>query len=175
MSIKEYMESIGAEYLGENHHLFSFGPGHVVFEDGNVGDWFINSCIKNCDEERFVSQWTPEQLGLVRTALETLKTYPYKDRYMWAHDGEEPSAEDHDVEGKPLGDWGYWGNDPPCEHIIALRNFLIESGLSVYGENTESPRGWVNVNCEKCQKTYEATLQKPWRTDDDEEDEDDED
>lgn len=59
--------------------------------------------------------------------------------------------------------WGMYGDKPPCEHLLALRKYLTEAKLSVYGEGTDEPEGWVNVCCAKCRRTYEVTLQKPWK------------
>ena len=58
--------------------------------------------------------------------------------------------------------WGAYGDEPPCEHLLALRGYLEEHGLSVWGELTEQPGGWVNVGCETCGRTYEVTLREPW-------------
>lgn len=56
-------------------------------------------------------------------------------------------------------DWGRYGQEPPCEHLVALRNFLEASGLKVWAEHAESPWGWCNVHCSDCQRTYQTTLQ----------------
>ena len=65
-------------------------------------------------------------------------------------------------------DWGNWGGEPPCEHLLSLRNYLEDTGLSVYSEHGESPNGWVNVHCPKCHRTYGVTLQEPFHTDESE-------
>jgi len=58
--------------------------------------------------------------------------------------------------------WGYYNNDPPCEHLLALRKFLEEKDMEVWSEHGTGPHGWVNVHCAACKKTYETTLQTPW-------------
>ena len=45
-----------------------------------------------------------------------------------------------------------------CEHVAALKKFLDEKKLRVYGELTEMPRGWVNVSCSACGQTCEVKL-----------------
>lgn len=52
--------------------------------------------------------------------------------------------------------WGYYGDKPPCEHLIALRKFLEDNEIKIYSEHEED--GWVNVRCKKCQRIYETTL-----------------
>lgn len=59
-------------------------------------------------------------------------------------------------EAAPDG-WGKWGNEPPCEHLVALRNLLFLTGMCVYSEHGE-PDLWVNVSCEKCHRTYEVSF-----------------
>lgn len=56
-------------------------------------------------------------------------------------------------------DWGRYGSEPPCEHLVALRAFLEASGLKVWAEHSEGPWGWCNVHCPHCHRTYETTLQ----------------
>jgi len=53
-------------------------------------------------------------------------------------------------------EWGFWGNEPPCEHMLALREFLIANWMDIWGEFTDD--GFVNVSCERCSRTYETTL-----------------
>ncbi len=53
--------------------------------------------------------------------------------------------------------WGYFGNEPPCNHLIELRSFLETFGLDVYSEHGEPDR-WVNVHCQQCHKTYEVSF-----------------
>lgn len=60
--------------------------------------------------------------------------------------------------------WGHYGRNPPCEHLLALRAFLVANGLAVWAEHSEGPNGWVNVGCDACQRTYEVTLRAPWAT-----------
>lgn len=55
-------------------------------------------------------------------------------------------------------EWGRYGNKPPCEHLIALRNFLAKTGLAIWSEHGEQPAGWVNVSCPHCHRTYETEL-----------------
>jgi len=59
--------------------------------------------------------------------------------------------------------WGQWGDESACEHLLALREYLLANELSVSGEGTQNPRGWVNVHCARCNRTYEVTLQKPFK------------
>lgn len=59
-------------------------------------------------------------------------------------------------------EWGFYGNEPPCMHLTALRKWLNEMGMSIWGERTEQPAGWVNVNCVTCGRTYEVTLREPF-------------
>ena len=54
--------------------------------------------------------------------------------------------------------WGMWGEQPPCEHLTALREFLEQHKLTVWSEHGEEPHGWVNVGCDVCRRTYETTL-----------------
>jgi hypothetical protein len=60
--------------------------------------------------------------------------------------------------------WGMYGDKEPCGHLLALHQFLIENEMEIYGEGTEDPSGWVNVHCERCNRTYEVTLMDPWET-----------
>jgi len=53
--------------------------------------------------------------------------------------------------------WGSWGDEPACEHLVALRNMLQLTGLCVYSESGE-PDLWVNVSCEHCKRTYEVSF-----------------
>lgn len=55
--------------------------------------------------------------------------------------------------------WGKYGDEEPCVHLIALREFLQANCLAVYSEHGEQPSGWVNVFCDVCRRTYETTLQ----------------
>lgn len=59
--------------------------------------------------------------------------------------------------------WGKYGSESPCEHLIALRNLLESTGMTVWSEHGESPSGWVNVSCESCRRTYETTLRPRYR------------
>lgn len=58
--------------------------------------------------------------------------------------------------------WGDWGEESACEHLKALREFIVASGIGIWAEHSEQPRGWVNVYCEKCKRTYEVTLREPF-------------
>lgn len=59
--------------------------------------------------------------------------------------------------------WGYYNrNTPPCEHLVALREFLVRNRMSVWSEHGEGPWGWVNIHCGQCNRTYETVLQAPW-------------
>lgn len=53
-------------------------------------------------------------------------------------------------------EWGRYGQEPPCEHLIKLRDTLRENGLRVWGELTTG--GWVNIHCQECGRTYEDVL-----------------
>lgn len=55
-------------------------------------------------------------------------------------------------------EWGNYGNEPPCEHLIELLGHLYRTGMDIWSEHGESPSGWVNVKCKKCGRTYETTL-----------------
>ena len=58
--------------------------------------------------------------------------------------------------------WGSFGSEPPCSHLLELREFLETNELNIYSEMSESPYGWVSVHCAECHKTYEVTLEKPF-------------
>jgi hypothetical protein len=58
----------------------------------------------------------------------------------------------------PADGWGKYGDQPPCEHLLALRRFLEENQMEVIGDDTFDPYGWVNVTCNKCSRCYEVTL-----------------
>lgn len=64
--------------------------------------------------------------------------------------------------------WGFYGSEPPCEHLIALRAFLEANEMGVYSEHGTKPIGWVNVHCALCKRTYETVLREPWEEDEDE-------
>lgn len=68
--------------------------------------------------------------------------------------------------GSDASRWGYFGNRPPCAHLVALRAFLEASEMAVYSEHGEDPKGWVNVVCSQCARTYETTLCEPWEAGD---------
>jgi hypothetical protein len=53
--------------------------------------------------------------------------------------------------------WGYYGDKPPCKHLVRLRQYLADEELEIWGEHTE-PDQWVNISCERCSKTYETRL-----------------
>ena len=55
-------------------------------------------------------------------------------------------------------DWGRWDPDPPCAHLLALRNALASLQMAVWSEHGVEPSGWVNVRCTHCMKTYEICL-----------------
>lgn len=63
--------------------------------------------------------------------------------------------------------WGYWGDDPPCLHLLALRAFLEANRMEVWSEEGLSPEGWVNVSCDACRRAYETVLRDPWNDDED--------
>lgn len=71
--------------------------------------------------------------------------------------------------------WGRWGSEPPCEHLLELRNQLIKLDIGIHGEHSEQPHGWVNVHCGACGRTYETTLrpneQGVWTNEDEPEEE----
>jgi hypothetical protein len=46
----------------------------------------------------------------------------------------------------------------PCEHLIGLQEFLQQSGLEIFGEWTQSPDGWVNIHCRRCDRYYRVDL-----------------
>lgn len=54
--------------------------------------------------------------------------------------------------------WGRYGSEPPCEHLIELREFLENNQITVWSEHGEEPAGWVNLHCTRCGRTYETTL-----------------
>ena len=62
--------------------------------------------------------------------------------------------------------WGYYGDEPPCEHLLALRRFLEENEMTIWSEHGTNPFGWVNIHCSKCGRTYETVLDEPWSDDD---------
>jgi len=37
-----------------------------------------------------------------------------------------------------------------CDHVIELMSYLYENKLRIWGELTDEPPGWVNVNCGTC-------------------------
>lgn len=59
-----------------------------------------------------------------------------------------------------MDNWGRYGDEPPCEHLRALREYLLSAGLRVWSEHGRTPWGWVNVSCESCCRTYETTLRE---------------
>ena len=61
--------------------------------------------------------------------------------------------------------WGYWGKEPPCEHLVALRTFLEGNQMEITSEHGIDPSGWVNVSGESCSRTYETVLRPPWADD----------
>lgn len=54
--------------------------------------------------------------------------------------------------------WGHYGMEPPCEHLIALLDYLRRHRMDVWSEHGEDPPGWVNAYCETCHRTYNTTL-----------------
>ena len=68
--------------------------------------------------------------------------------------------------------WGYWGKEPPCEHLLALRDYLRQKQLEISSERGENPDGWVNIDCNRCHRCYETILREPYQQDDDDDDED---
>ncbi len=60
------------------------------------------------------------------------------------------------------GHWGHWAGEPPCEHLVELKDFLIKNKIRIWSELGQEPLGWVNINCEECSKTYQTILQEPW-------------
>lgn len=63
-----------------------------------------------------------------------------------------------DFEHMRQAGWGRFGDEAPCEHLLALRDFLEAQGLGVWSEHGEEPQGWVNVSCEACRRTYQTVL-----------------
>lgn len=55
-------------------------------------------------------------------------------------------------------DWGRFGDEPPCSHLVALLDYLRVNRLDIWSEHGSQPDGWVNVHCESCHRTYETTL-----------------
>ena len=55
--------------------------------------------------------------------------------------------------------WGHSVSEKPCEHLLALRDYLELRGLCVWSEHGE-PDAWVNVFCGQCQKTYEVSFRQ---------------
>lgn len=53
--------------------------------------------------------------------------------------------------------WGAYGNKQPCEHLLGLRNYLIDNNMTIDNDFNE-PHGWCDVSCNKCNKTYEVIL-----------------
>lgn len=66
---------------------------------------------------------------------------------------------------KILEDWGRYGKEPPCRHLVGLREFLEANGLKVWAEHAVNPTGWCNVHCQICNRAYETTL-RPIRLED---------
>jgi hypothetical protein len=62
--------------------------------------------------------------------------------------------------------WGYYGDKPPCEHLVALRAYLEDTGITIWSEHAAEPAGWVNINCPHCQRTHQTVLQPPWLDED---------
>lgn len=91
-------------------------------------------------------------------ADETVRWWKWMDAANSAINVPELTVED----GQPRGSsrWGYWGIEPPCEHIRKLRGYLRANGLGIWGEDTTD--GWVNLSCETCGKTYGLTLKEPF-------------
>ena len=63
--------------------------------------------------------------------------------------------------------WGKWGKESPCKHLLKLRSYLEENEIHITSEHGIEPMGWVNVSC-PC-RTYEVVLR-----DKDEEEEEEE-
>jgi hypothetical protein len=61
-----------------------------------------------------------------------------------------------------MKDWGNYGDQPPCEHLVTLREFLVRNRMSVYSEFSEEPYGWVDISCGSCKRTYQDVLRAPW-------------
>ena len=59
-------------------------------------------------------------------------------------------------------EWGMYGKEPACEHLLALRAYLEDQDIQIWGEKTESPTGWVGVYCHRCKRVYEVTLREPF-------------
>lgn len=57
--------------------------------------------------------------------------------------------------------WAMFGKKEPCDHLLALRAFMLEHGIEAWSEQGEEPWGWLNVSC-PCPRTYETTLRAPW-------------
>jgi len=45
-----------------------------------------------------------------------------------------------------------------CEHVLELEAIMRHSKIDIYSEHGEEPRGWVNVHCGECDRTYEIRL-----------------
>ena len=56
--------------------------------------------------------------------------------------------------------WGMYGDEPPCIHLLSLRDFLEANNLEIYSEHGVDPSGWVNIHCPQCGRTYETLLRK---------------
>jgi hypothetical protein len=48
----------------------------------------------------------------------------------------------------------------PCEHLAGLQDYLASSGLEIFGEWTQSPDGWVNIHCRRCNRYYRVDLRE---------------
>lgn len=53
--------------------------------------------------------------------------------------------------------WGNYGNEPPCTHLVGLRDYLMGNNMIITNDFTE-PHDWCSVYCSVCRKTYEVIL-----------------
>lgn len=57
------------EALYESEHGSVGGAGHIVFDDNNVGDGFIQYCLQCCDDPEYVKSLGEETIEASRVAL----------------------------------------------------------------------------------------------------------
>lgn len=94
----EAVEKIYADALaamdGDESPL-RFGPGHIVWDDGNFDDDDIRFCLDLCDSQRasFLDRFDEADLEIVRASLEGILAIPRADR------GNDPA--DEQWEGNP--------------------------------------------------------------------------
>ncbi len=87
-----YLEALQA--VGGKMDLLDFGPGHVVWADGNFEDEHVRFCLAQCDERRqeWIEKFGEAVLAVNRLALEKMLAIPEDER------GSDPCSDDEEDE-----------------------------------------------------------------------------